>query len=1181
MNRLNRWPVYAIGWVVLFCLNFALQAQQPALAHVTTPTRIKPDQQPDVKQNRQLSEVLDAVAKKFKITFFYRSDLVEDKQSALPDLNDVQIEHVLENLLTPLELRFQKLEDDTYVILPKTALLPAIQPQGQPQQPTRNTVELLDKKEATVAPRLELTVAGKVTQPDGEGIPGVNILVKGTALGTITDVEGHYSINVPNTSDTLIFSSIGYTAQTVPVAGRTTIDVVLNEDIQNLEEVVVVGYGAKKRSEVLGSVASVDAAEINDLPVGNLGAALYGKVPGLNLATRSSRPGQATKITIREQGTYGTTGTAPLYVINGVIATEADFNALDASEVESISLLKDASAAVYGARAANGVVLVETKRGKVGKPQISVKSTYGLSTPTRTPERLDGYHLAMMLNDRYDIAGVTPDKDPTQLRYTEDELEYFRTHPGSDWLAAAWQNPMTNRNTLNISGGSDNVRYFVGGAYYNETGAFDNLTYRKYNIRASVTADITRDLTATVNLSGDINQDQRPNVDGEDGGVMSISYKGLLLTPDWYPTYINGLPSADAPVTERNRTWHPLEVFKESSGFIKNKNNGMNVNLSADYRVPFVKGLKVSMRYNRNNRDTWSKQYRVPYTLYQFNRYGENNHLIGDQVVQEVQAQEGNQLLEIYDNNVSYQFNTSLAYDRAFGKHSINALLIYEQAENEYNTFRARRENFLIKGVPYLRAAPKDDNTDAYGNASEGGRLSYIGRLNYSFANKYLFEGTFRRDGSQIFAPESRFGFFPSVSVGWRISEENFFRPLTFVNQLKLRASAGLLGNDGVGAWQWRERYDLGSGSAAYFGDAFVLGLQKSKDAVNRSITWEKTEMYNVGFDANLFQNRFNLSMDAYFKHTYDILTNLESSTPTTAGVQRLPEINYGVMNAKGIEMALGYNGRIGEEFRYSVSGNFALSTNRVIVKAENPGAPEYQRMVGKRTNREQGYYATGIIRTQEELDALLAANPNYTIFGLTPALGMMNYRDIRGANYSEGPDGKIDENDEDNIYVGQGVPMGLGISLSWRNFSFNTTFNGQLGGREFVDKPARRGIMDFDKERSDGLGLTTYSFWADHWTPSNPDAEYPRAFDSGADVNSTFWMRSGTQIRMRNMSLSYNLPKSISSSSKYIPDIRVLLTGTNLFILYDDVKYKDPAQSMGFDYPLMRNISLGIDITL
>lgn len=557
-----------------------------------------------------------------------------------------------------------------------------------------------------------------------------------------------------------------------------------------------------------------------------------------------------------------------------------------------------------------------------------------------------------------------------------------------------------------------------------------------------------------------------------DNDNMGNLYNGLLRRGLFAP-YIDGKPNGTF------LAWHPIEVINGNSDYNKKRYSNYEINVALQYDIPFIKGLSLKLSYNRYERHTFIKRFSRPYDLYVFKTTGAHNHIPTNEIDYVKTRDDGNFLYEKYNNDNSYQLNAMVTYNKTFGKHDINALFVYEQYEGTNDWLDGQRNYFISSAVDQIFAGSSDPkNSTLNGSGSEGGRLSYVGRLGYTYDSKYLLEASFRYDGSVNFDPKHRWGFFPSASVAWRISEENFFKNnIGFIDYLKLRGSVGLPGNDAVGGWQWMQRYNLNSG--VYFG-SLSNGVSASV-IPNTEITWEKSLDIDYGFDMQILRNRLSLSVGGFYKHTYDILGDRLASLPSTFG-GTMPKENYATIDTKGFEIEFSYKDKIGDDFSYNISGNLGYAVNELITKDEAENIRPYKSELGYNTDRQMGYVATDIIRTQTELDAL---PEGYTIFGKKPELGMLNYKDIRGANSDE-PDGKIDSNDQEWVIKHTKSPINYGFSVggSWKGLSVDLFFQGVAGGKRFYDKRIEWG----------GMEETSYAFRADYWTPENTDAKYPAA---------------------------------------------------------------------------------------
>ena len=1014
-------------------------------------------------------------------------------------------------------------------------------------------------------------ITGVVKSSSGETLPGVVVKIKNTPNAAVTDLNGKYAITVPNAQSVLIFTYLGFDVQEQVAGNNKVIDVTLKESQTELQEVVVVGYGTQKKGSVTGSVTSISSKDIEDIPSANLSSALAGRLSGVSISQGTGKPGTSATFSVRAQGTINNFD--PLFVIDGIIRDKFAFDGLDASEVENISVLKDgASAAIYGSRAANGVVLITTKKGRIGKPVINYSGTMSMETPAMIPETMSAFEQATYLNDGSWTSYITnPSSTKTDPRtqsgwFSNDELEHFKTTNYS-WLEDAWQDPSSMRHTLNVSGGSEAVSYFIGGSYFDQIGSFENLKFNKYNLRGSIDATITKSLKASLSLSTDNRYDEKPNWNSDgDRDRMNDLYKGLLLRTKFIPSMINDLP------VWNGIEWHPLMLISEESGIHTKKWQNTNADITLEYKVPQIKGLALKAMFNKMIRNSLVKRVNFPYTLYQFKAAGENNHYIDP--VNEFTGQtkirdDGNYVKKDYSLNNNYQLNGFVTYDLKLKKHSINSLFVYEQAEGSSERFDAQRNQLVSWSIPEFFAAGSDPTQSVVGGGSVGefGRQSYVGRINYAYDDKYLIEAAFREDGSTQFAPEHRWGFFPSVSAGWRISSEPFFKNnVPFVEYLKLRGSVATLGNDAVGGWQWMLRYGLTTGAVF---ENQQLGIEP-KELPNYALTWEKSRSYSLGFDSYLLKNSFSLSFDYFYRQTYDILDTRTVSVPTTFGAD-LPKENYSAIDSKGFEIELGYNSDPVKKLQYYIKGNFGYADSRWVKRDEAVNMRPYLSEIGQKIGRIWGYESTGIIRTQEQLDAIMTENPKMKVLGQDPVLGMLMYRDVRGPNTDQ-PDGIITTDDKVVVVENTRPPVTYGFNLGgkWKGLMLDVFFQGLAGSQK---------VLDF---RSGGINYhtSTFKYKTDHWTETNPGASQPSAKGDKNNEISTFWVRDASFMRLRNVNLSYNIPSELTKRIG-VNKVRAFVTGTNLFLLEDHIRWMDPEAVSLSDYPVMKSFSLGLNIGL
>jgi TonB-linked SusC/RagA family outer membrane protein len=1037
------------------------------------------------------------------------------------------------------------------------------------------------------------TVSGTVTDSKtGKAIERATVRVKNGTQSTATDENGHFSIQVPSSQAIIQITNIGYGAFEIK-AVTSVINAQLVVTENRMDEVVVVGYGTKKRVNAQGAVSTIKAADIEDLPVANLGAALVNRVPGVSVNFASGKPGSTTEINIRNSVTFAgslAATTQPLYVIDGIIMNPTTFSQtpnpdffenLDASQIEDITFLKDASAAIYGAAGAKGVILITTKKGKIGKPKLSYTGYMGVSNEAVKSESLSAYEHAKMLNDGYELNNT-----PLNQRFSEADLQYLKGLPNKSWYDELWKSGRVNRHTLNVSGGSDRLTFFAGGSYYSEKGNYGDITVDKYSIRSGVDAKIADGLTANISVSSDFNKEERNTLKGANAETDDLTIRALYLTPKWVPVSIKGQPvQFSGPNPPGN--WSILGLFN-SGNYTRNNNQGLSLNASLEFKPTFLKGLTARVQFGKLNRNSADKQYYPSYKVPNFVRSGQLSLFYTDSISTPVATgipayttvTNNNQLSEGTTTSSSYQLIGTLSYAKKIKNHDFSAMVGMDQSEAQGRNIFLTKLQQLVSGVDEFWAFSNDPSslgsiTDAIRNpqAIAFVKRSYFTRADYSFKNRYFFEFIGRADASSNFSPENRWGFFPTLGLGWKISDESFLSGVSFINNLKLRATYGLVGEDRVTNKTYVNRFTQTTGYL--FGNVFTNGLDPTLFP-NPDATWEKARTLNVGFDATILSNKINISADFYQRYTYDAFNALDASVlPMTVGLQTAVK-NYGKQLSWGSEFSIGYRTKIGVDWGFNADINFGWSNSQVLQQYYSPvnfglfGQNGLSNTIGKdpRTynGNNYGYIATGILRTQDEVDALLSKNPNYTIGGQKPQVGYMNFKDVNG-------DGKIDDNDVTLMFDKTTAVVGFGITLgaTYKNFKLQTNMNLTFGGKRIYDSEARK------------VPTTTQNapaFWADHWTPENPNAKYPRADAPLARETSTFWAVNGTQSRINNMVLSYSLPKTISAKYK-IPDMRLMLTGTNLWNLVNPLNYKDPYTSNYASYPTLRTISVGLNVSL
>ena len=1097
-------------------------------------------------EKMKLEDILMQIEKETHFRFTYDKNKVDIDNNYSINIQEAEIEEVLNKLFSEGKIG--------YTIVNRQIVL----------SPASKTAALTQQK----------TVSGKITDSSGLPIPGVSVLIKGSKDGVVTDSNGSYFFsNIPENS-ILVFSFIGMTTQEISVAGKSVINVQLEDAVFGIDEVVAVGYGTQKKVNLTGSIASVKTEQLVNIPVANLSNAIAGRAPGVTVVGTSGLAGASSSIRIR--GSFE----EPLYVINGVIKSKADFDALDASEVESINFLKDAaSSSIYGSKAGNGVVLITTKTGIIQKPVFEYKGSYSVSSPTKPIQSYTATEEIEYANQVEVTAG-------RPKPYGQEIYDYFKdkSYNVNDYI---WNSPTVQQHNLGVRGGSDAMVYYLSLGYHTEEGSYHNLGYDRYNFRSDITANISKRFKVSFNLSGNQRNYDRwfmPYDGAEDFNVGDF-FRSTFNWTRLYPFYVDaqGNPTTDTnafPVVPG--AWHPVELITNSGGYVATKYRTFDGILRFDLDLSdILDGLSTSLQAHYTGSDRNMKTFALHNIAYVFQSASTSNQFLPGPIdPTKINLHNMSQNFQNIAENVnlsnSYQLNWYLRYENTFGKHGVSAMAVYEQGAYKGKSLSGRAEQLLTTSIDQIYNTSSDAARRHFdGSESETAMASWIGRLNYTFDNKYIGEFSFRYDGNYKFAPNKRWGFFPSVSLAWRISEEQFMKDISWLSNLKLRGSYGTTGNDDVGAFLWSQTYNKSGGYV--FGSSFSDGLAPGA-MPNLGITWSTSKMLDAGVDFGFLDNKLFGEFDIFTRTQSDILGQRTGSTPTSLGAT-LPSVNYAERSWKGFEFSLGYNNKIGD-VSYSVYGNMGYSIDKWDIWDEPASYTDgtykdnWRSRIGKPANRITGYISKGIIRTQAQLDALPAG---FTQNGRVPKLGYLLYEDVRGANFSEGPDGKIDGNDE-VILSNNGSPRinyGLGFKLEWKGIAVNAHFQGVGAYDRMVSTRNGGGVFQVDRPY--------FEIWArNYWTPENPNAKYPRVSgewltpDVGG-ASSTFWIRNGAYVRLKNLDIAYTLPQKWYNRFG-VNKVQIFANGTNLFYI-SGLKEHDPEQSTLDSYPLMRTFTGGLNI--
>lgn len=1097
-----------------------------------------------------LRNVFTAIRQQTGYSLFCNKQMLESALPVTVEATNMSLPDFITNVLKHQPLGF-RIDDKTIILSEK--------PEEKPAPPAAAKEQRQDK-----------IVTGKITDDKGEPLAGTSVSVKGTSATAITREDGTFRIGVPDGHNILVVSHVGMATQEINITGKTMISVTLVSVDNNMNDVVVIGYGTQKRYQTTGAVASINATEIKDVPAPNIAGALRGRIAGLGVSSASGRPGSSITLNVRnsktsEQGAlYGATA-EPLYVIDNIIVDKATFDNLDPSMVENITILKDASAAIYGAAGAKGVVLITTKRGKAGAAQLNYNGYLGVSDATKKPEMLSAYDHARLLNDTYRMNNAGP-----TAFFSDADLEYLKTLNYKSWFDELWQPSLTQRHNLSISGGSDRVTYFVGGSYQNENGNYAGIKADKYSFRSGLNAKLTRGLKADINFNVDNDVRYSKNEISENDQKF---LEQLIQVPQWIPISIDG-----KYVNANNAKVNPMGQI--NSGYYKTtKSQAHRINASLTWQPEsgFLKGLTARFQVSQAGNSADGSEYRPAYPVYDFAKFGNNSLLYSDSAIGTLVVNDGGNAR--LDRNInkgrSYQGFLTLQYARNLGRHNFSVLVGGEQSASHNENLESLWMTQTIPGFDDFWAF--DQNATVRNpTITETTKRSYFGRFSYNFDGKYTLEGVTRLDASSNFARGHIWGVFPSVGVGWVISQENFFQDhFKFINYMKLRANYGLTGDDRVNARLWQERFVVDP--AGYlFGNNYVPGLKPSV-IPNPDISWEKRSTINVGAELSLLHNKLSISVDVFRNHIYDAFDKgNDQNFPMYAGFSA-PVVNYQVRYAWGSEFSIGYQTRLARDLQFKSSMNFSFSnsvTDRMFYNKYDlwQNAPD-DWIIDMGTNPHKyntsnyGLLCLGMFRTQEQVDAFLAKNPNYTIDGSVPQAGWLYFKDVNG-------DGIITDADKTTMFkrTDPWLATGIQLGLTWKSLSLNVNIAARFGGKEFYDSKARRSEPTAKEN--------VPAFWTDRWSPENPNGRFPRTDDPSIGLESDFWAVDGTMIRVNDMTIVYNIPKRFTQKIG-LSSARILATGNNLWVLKNPLKYKDPYSSYIYDYPTLRTTSIGLSLGL
>lgn len=987
---------------------------------------------------------------------------------------------------------------------------------------------------------------GLVKDATGESVIGASVVVKGTTNGTITDFDGNFSLDGIKKGDVIVISYVGYQTQEIKWNG-SPLNVILKEDSKTLSEVVVVGYGTQKKANLSGSVAMVDSKELENRPIQNVSSGLQGLMPGVAITGTNGAPGQdAGKIRVRGIGTLNEAG--PYILVDGI--ETGTLSAVDPNDIESISVLKDAaSAAIYGSKAANGVVLITTKRGKTGQTKISYSGYLSFQNATNMIERMGSYEYASLLNQALEAEGMSKRFNDTELQKFKDGNDPL--YPDTNWYDLAYKTGVQHRHNVNINGGSENVKYMASLGYLNQTGILPNAGREQFNARTNLDMKINKRLSARMNLSF-IKNDYSDASSAYYGGSSDQIIRQLNLIAPWivarYDDGTWGTISDGSPI-----------AWLDSGMKVNRDNYNFSGMAAVDYEI--FDGLKLTLQgaYVNNLQN---------YHYFQkYIKYNENKE------------SDPSQLDERFYKWDRTNYDALLNYNKNFGKHNIKGLLGWHTEKYNYKYQKAVRKKFPNNELTDMNAGDASTQSNE-GYTAELAMISWFARINYDFAGKYLLEANIRADASSRFAEGHRWGYFPSFSGAWRISEEAFMESAkdSWLSGLKIRASWGQLGNQDALSGSNNDyypalnTYNLDSKYA--FGGSLNSGYYQRKYRLE-TISWEKASTWGVGVDFILF-NKLNGSLDYYNRKTTGII--MDVTVPKEFALDAYKD-NVGSMRNSGIEINLSYNTKIGQ-VDFGIAGNFSYNKNEILdlgggdpnkyLDATN--GYSQRNKVGEAMNSYYIYRADGFFNSQEEADAYTAKYGNP--FGKTFKAGDLRYVDTN-------KDGKLTADDRE--YCGSSDPKiiyGFNINAGWKGIDLSLMFNGAAGVKRLFD-----GYEVYGNFSGDAAHPAT--IWRDAWTPDNHDASMPRIFydtnsaSSSRSVQSDFWLQDTSYLRLKNLQLGYTLPKGWLNSVG-VENIRIYYSVENL-LTFDKMKINIDPESTSqrlSSYPLLRTHAFGVNVT-
>jgi TonB-linked SusC/RagA family outer membrane protein len=1073
-------------------------------------------------ENARLSEVFDAIEDQSEFYFFYNRDYFNDERIVSVDFENKLIDEILKELFKNEAVKYEIYDRNILLTIPEASLTTA-------------------KREVMQQQR---SVSGKVTDSGGQPLPGVTVVVKGTTQGTVTDADGNYSLtNIPEDA-TLVFSFVGMRTQEVEVGSQTVINATMVEETIGLEEVVAVGYGTQKKVSLTSAVSDMEGEQIESLPITDLSNSIGGRLSGVIVKQYSGEPGyDYSDIYIRGISTIGSH--QPLILVDGI---ERDFAKLDPNTIESITVLKDAAAvAPFGIGGANGVILVTTKQGLTGKPTVSYNGYIGFQNPTVVPDWCNSYEYATLIN-------IAAENEGFEKPYSDEVLQKFKDGSDPDLYPPHFDvwDELTNKNaplyshSFEVSGGTEKIKYYTNFGYQYQNGLWDPTHASRYNLTMNLQAMLTNTTKMDLRIVGKLNSDARP----------PGRYTGRHLTDDIFALLSYAHPATTGPMFFSDGTpGHYVSAAIFNSGTQKKSDAGLYTNISIEQEIPFIPGLKFKGSFSYDPDFIHNKIWATPMEI------GQLDTSVDPPVMRSViLGNKSGLLIENRDESKQLTYQANVNYSNNFGPHTIGFTGVWELKDYEYATMRTRVNNYIVPIDEIDMGSSASADRIANGTSRKARQMGLVYRLSYDFKGKYLIESSGRYDGHYYFAPGKRWGFFPSISAGWRLSEENFLKDR--IHNLKLRVSYGESGALAGSPFQYLTSYSVSGSGYVIAGNG--VSVSRERASANLDITWERAKKTNIGLDIGLLKGQFEIMADYFYEKRSDMLVSPNVIVPVEYGIG-LNQENAGVMENKGTELSVNFHKKMSNDLFFSLNTSFVYAKNKLLEIFETPSTYDNpnRRITGRALGTLFGYKSLGYFQEDDfDSDGNLKPGIAQQPWGKVKP-GDIRYQDTNG-------NGKIDVDDQVPIGLPE-IPQiiyGISPNIQYKNFILDLFFQGTARSESYFS-----GLEMWPFPQ--GRNAHRHNF--DFWTPENPNAMHPRLTSAPTPNNtqtSSHWVKDVSYLRLKNATLSYNISSILGQK---IQDAQIYIGGQNI-LTFTKQKIRDP-EIRNYNvtlYPNQKVISIG-----